>query len=161
MSTPGYLIFSGITGLGDFGTSRYGVLYRVAPPWLWQTGIIVAGITGYIVVAYVSARAMEVRIIGGDGVERIRRARHLALTSYLTGGAVSVAIGMLNPIGLRIVIESSIASSLGASSGLLWMMQFLSLKTSSPAPILAFGRSRRWIAIGGITTIVYAVVFGP
>ena len=160
MAATGYLLFSGITGLGDFGTSRYGVLYQVTPAGLWRIVITIAGIASYILIAYISARAMD-RIIGGGGVERIRRARHLALTSYLTGGAVSVAIGLLNPLGLRIVVESAVASSLGASSGLLWMMQFLYWKTSSSAPVLTFGRSWRWIATGGIATLVYALVFGP
>jgi hypothetical protein len=160
MGATGYLLFSGITGIGDFGTSQDGVLYQATPAWAWQAGITLLGLVSYLWVAIILAHAMD-RIIGGTGVERIRRARLLALTSYLTGGVVSVLIGLLNPLGIFIVLVSSVASSLGGSSGLLWIMQLLKRKTTSPAPLLQITRDWRWIAVGIIVTVLYAVILGP
>ena len=40
-----------------------------------------------------------------------------------------VSIGLLNPQGLAIVLISSVASSLGGTSGFLWMMQLVKPST--------------------------------
>ncbi len=159
MSATGYLLFSGFSGLGDFGTSRDGLFYQATPAWAWQIGLIIVGIASYMLIAFMAARAMG-RIIGGTGVERIHRARMLALTSYLTGGILAVLIGLLNPLGIIIVLESAAASTLGGSSGLLWMMQLLDRKATSPAPMLQIQRSWRWIAVGGLVVLLYAGILG-
>ncbi len=160
MSATGYLLFSGITGVGDFGISRDGLLYQAAPEWLWRAGLTIAGIVSYFLTVRISVREIDQRI-GGMGRPRIRYARHLALTSYLTGAVVSIAVGLLNPHGLVIVALSAAASSLGASSGLLWMMQLLNRNQQVPMPGLIIERSWGWILLGSIITIVYALVLGP
>ena len=40
MTAAGYLLFSGFTGLGDFGTSRDGALYLAQPEWLWRLALV-------------------------------------------------------------------------------------------------------------------------
>ena len=160
MLATGYLLFSGVSGLGDFGTSRDGVFYQATPAWAWQIALTIVGIASYFLIAFIAAQAMD-SIIGGAGVERIHRARLLALTSYLTGGVVAVLIGLLNPLGIIIVLESAAASSLGGSSGLLWMMQLLKRKAASPASPLRFERSWRWIAASVLLVLLYAGILGP
>jgi hypothetical protein len=83
------------------------------------------------------------------------------LTSYLTGGAVAVLIGLLNPQGIVIVMLSSIASSLGGTIGLIFMMQWLQRQPQVQGPGLYFGRSWTWIGIAVVVTVAYAAVFGP
>lgn len=51
--------------------------------------------------------------------------------------------------------------SLGATSGLLWMMQLLDRKRSVAAPGLVIPRRWGWIAAGVAVTLVYAAVLGP
>ena len=160
MSATGYLIFSGISGVGDFGTSRDGVFYQAAPEWLWRIALTIVGIASYMLIISMSVRAIDQRI-SGVGRARIRYARKLALTSYLTGAVVSIAIGLLNPYGLIIVALSAAAGSLGATSGLLWMMQLLDRNRQVPAPGLIVQRRWWWIMLGGTVTVVYAVVLGP
>jgi hypothetical protein len=160
MSATGYLLFSGISGIGDFGTGPDGVFYQAAPEWLWRSALTLVGMASYMGVIYLAAGLISPRI-AGLGQERIRAARLLANTSYLTGAVVSILIGLLNPLGLIIVVTSSAASSLGATSGLLWMMQLLDRKLEVPAPGLTFARSWLWIALGAIVTVVYALVLGP
>jgi hypothetical protein len=160
MAATGYLFFSGISGIGDFGTSRDGVFYQAAPAWLWRIILTIAGIASYILIISVAVRAIDQRI-SGAGSARIRYARQLALISYLTGAVVSIAIGLLNPHGLMIVAISAAASSLGATSGLLWMMQLLDRNRQILAPGLIVQRSWGWIVLGGIATVVYALIFGP
>ena len=160
MAATGYLLFSGITGIGDFGTSRDGLIYQAAPELLWRILLTLAGTASYAYVAYIAVRTIDPHI-RGEGRRRIRYASLMALTSYLTGACVSIAIGLFNPHGLVIVLSSSAASSLGASSGLLWMMQWLDRKRQVSSPGLTFRRSWAWIAAGAVVTILYALVLGP
>jgi hypothetical protein len=160
MSATGYLLFSGFSGIGDFGLERDGLLYQAAPAWLWRLGLTIVGIASYILVISFAVREIAPRI-GGAGVARVRYARHLTLISYLTGAVVSIAIGLLNPYGLIIVAISAAASSLGATSGLLWMMQLLKRDQQAAVPWLTLGRSWGWIVVGGIATIAYALILGP
>ena len=160
MAAIGYLLFSGITGIGDFGTGSDGVFYQANPEWLWRTVLTLLGIAGYFLVIYWAVRQLEPTIPGLDRA-RIRFARGLANTSYLTGAVVSIGIGLLNPHGFVIVAISSAASSLGATSGLLWMMQLLDRSHEVPGPGLVITRSWRWIVLGVFATCVYAVLLGP
>ena len=160
MATTGYLLFSGLTGIGDFGTAADGVLYQASPEWLWRTVFTLAGIASYFLIIYWAVRLLDPRIAGLDRA-RIRFARGLANTSYLTGAVVSIGIGLLNPHGFVIVAISSAASSLGATSGLLWMMQLLDREREVPGPGLVIPRSWRWIATCLLVTVGYALILGP
>ncbi len=160
MSATGYLLFSGVSGLGDFGTTRDGLFYQAAPEWLWRLILSLTGLACYILVILVSVRTIDPRI-AGQGRTRIHDARGFTLISYLTGAAVSILTGLLNPHGLVIVLVSSAASSLGATSGLLWMMQLLDREKRVPAPGLVFSRRWAWIALGVIVTVMYAAILGP
>ena len=160
MTATGYPLFSGVTGLGDLGTSRDGALYLASPEWLWRLVLVVLGGAGYALVIYLSLGRMD-QIIGGEGNERVRRAQRLALTSYVSGAVMSVLIGLLNPEGFIIVIISAAASSLGGTSGLAWMMQLLDRSKSSPAAPLRLDRSWAWVTVGFVVTAIYAIVFGP
>lgn len=160
MTAAGYLMFSGITGLGDFGTSRDGALYLARPEWLWRLASAVIGVAGYALVIYLSLREMD-KLIGGEGTVRVAHAQKLALTSYLTGTLMSVIIGLLNPQGIVIVLISAAASTLGGTSGLAWMMQMLNRKQISSTSPLRLERSWFWVSMGFIVAILYAVILGP
>jgi len=160
LTATGYLLFSGVSGLGDFGTSRDGVIYQLEPEWLWRVLLILAGLGGYYGSIYFSLRRMAA-IIGGSGLERVQRAQRLSLTSYLTGGIVSVLIGFLNPLGIVIVLISAAAASLGGTSALAWMMQLLSRKIETSSPLLSLQRSWAWIGVALVGVLLYAAVLGP
>ncbi|MGH8611965.1 MAG: hypothetical protein ACREYF_07955 [Gammaproteobacteria bacterium] len=160
MTAMGYLLFSGITGLGDLGTSRDGALYLARPDWLWRLASVGLGGAGYALVIYLSLRKMD-ELIGGEGIQRVGQAQKLALTSYLTGSLMSVLIGLLNPHGLIIVLISAAASSLGGTSGLAWMMQLLDREKSSLAAPLPLERNWSWVIAGFVVTILYALILGP
>jgi hypothetical protein len=160
MDAAGYALFSGASGQGDLGTTGEGALHGATPEWLWRVGLFALGVVTYRWVMRIAVAAIEPRVSGsGDG--RIRSARLTALTSYLTGGAVAVLIGLLNPQGIVIVLLSSIASSLGGTIGLLFMMQWLKRQPHAQAPGLYFARSWSWITIAVVVTAAYAAIFGP
>jgi hypothetical protein len=160
MGAAGYPLFSGVSGLGDLGTTTDGALRGATPEWAWRAVEAAAGLIAYIAVVRYAARALEPRL-SGVGVTRIRPARLTTLWSYFTGAAVYLAIGILNPYGLVIVITSALASSMGGTSGLLWMTRLLKREPSAHGPGIYFGRSWTWIIVAAAITLGYAAVFGP
>jgi hypothetical protein len=160
IDATGYPLFSGISGLGDLGTSNDGALKGLTPEWAWRIAEAVAGLLAYIAVVYYAALTIAPRL-GGVGRARIRGARITFTWSYVAGAAVYLAIGLLNPRGLVILVTSALASSMGGTSGLLWMSRVLGPEPSAQAAGIRFGRSWGWIIAAAALTLGYAVVFGP
>ena len=160
MIAAGYLLFSGMLGIGDLGMDQYGVFYQAQPEWLYRVALTVLGLLAYYGVILLSLRKMD-SFIGGEGEERIARAQKLSLTSYLTGGVVAVLIGFLNPHGIIIVLISSVASCLGGTSGLAWMMQLLDRKKMTGNAPFALERSWVWVIFSVVFVLAYAIVLGP
>ncbi len=159
MGSTGYLLFSGVSGIGDFGTASDGVFYQATPEWLWRIALSIVGIVGYLLVVRFAVRRID-QHIGGEGRTRIRNGLRIAWISYFTGAVLYVAIGLLNPHGLIIVATSAAASSLGGTSGLLWMMEWLDRKKQIESG-LTIQRSWGWIALGLIVIVIYATILGP
>ncbi len=160
MTAAGYMLFSGVAGIGDLGTGEYGVFYQVQPEWIYRVGLAILGAAGYYGVIRVSIRKMD-SFIGCEGVERVNRAQMISLVSYLTGGLVAVLIGLLNPYGLVIVLVSSVASSMGGTSGLAWMMQLLDRRKNTGDAPFTMKRSWDWIALSIVFLLAYTIIFGP
>lgn len=160
MVATGYLLFSGVSGIGDLGMGPNEGLHGLQPEWLVRVGLVIAGLASYIGVILVSIRKMDT-FIGGEGNERVGRAQMLSLTAYLTGGIISVLIGFLNPHGIIIVLISSVASGMGGTSGMAWMMQLLNRKKNTGEAPFTLGRHWGWIAGSAAFLVVYAAVLGP
>ena len=151
----GYFLFSGIAGIGDWGVEEGGVLHGVAHQGVLRVVMAAFGGVAYFVLGRM-AGVMMGWMIGGDNSRQT--ARKLAWTAYFSGGVMAVLIGLMNPLGIIIVLESSMASSLGGTSGLMWQHMF-----APPAPEANFTLTRNylWIALGVLAAAAYAVVFGP
>ena len=160
MVAAGYVLFSGVAGIGDLGTGQYGVFYQAQPEWVVRVGLAILGAASYYGVVRFAIRMMDT-FIGGAGTERIDRAQRIALVSYLTGGVVAVLIGLLNPYGLVIVLTSSVASSLGGTSGMAWMMHLLDRQKDTGETPFSMGRSWGWIAMSAVFLLAYTLLFGP
>lgn len=160
MTATGYLLFSGALGLGDFGTDRDGVLFELSPEWAWRIAITLLGLAGYAYSMRKSIVVME-GLIGGGGIERVYRALRIALTSYLTGGLVSIIAGLFNPLGVIIVLISAAAASLGGTSGIAWEMTIMKRDRETGREPLVVKRDWKWVGVGLVMVLVYAVVFGP
>ncbi len=160
MTAAGYALFSGVSGIGDFGTGRDGAFYAIDPEWVVRVVLAVTGGVAYVWVVGFCAREIAPHA-GGTGALRIGCARRTVLISYFTGAGLSLLIGLLNPYGILIVATSALASSMGGTSGLIWMMKRLDSKDVVPGPGLYFSRSWVWIAIALISSLAYAAIFGP
>jgi len=160
MTAAGYMLFSGVAGIGDLGTAPGGALQGVQPEWLWRAALAVLGGICYLWVVRYMARRLEPRL-NATGRDRIHYAKRVTLISYLTGAAAYLVIGLFNPHGLVILLTSALASSMGGTSGLVWFDSRLNAKGDAAGPGLYFSRSWSWIAIALVVTLIYGAVFGP
>ncbi len=151
----GYFFFSGIAGIGDWGTGPEGVLYGLS--WALVARVVMAagGIGIYVWLARQGANFLG-RITGGD---HFGAAQTISYAAYITGGIAAISIGFLNPLGWIIVLESSVASSLGGTSGLFWGIRMMKRDLKGVDFDLPFNLI--WLVLGAIAIGVYAVVFGP
>ncbi len=160
MEATGYMMFSGIFGMGDLGTEDGGAAHGVQPLWLYRTFMGIVGLLAYLAVIFVSIKRFDL-FIGGSQRERVRRAHWISLIAYLSGAFTAIGIGLLNPEGVMIVLTSTIPSSMGGTSGMMWMMQWLNREKVTGMNPFRLERNWYWIGSSILTVLLYASVFGP
>ena len=158
MTAFGYMMFSGVAGIGDLGIGDDGVLHGVAMQWLWR--IVMAGV-GYFFYDRCVVWSMRTLagIIGGRE-DRPQRVQRIALLTYIAGAVTCIVIGLLNPEGIVIVLTSAGAASLGGTSGFAWGPPRTRVGAGD-SDAATFPRSWAWIAISAVIVLAYAIVFGP
>lgn len=157
LQATGYWMFSGIGNVGDWAQLVAGM----EPHWMYRAVLALVGAAGYWSAIVLGLRTLNPLL--GDGPDRLARARTLAFVPYLTGGALYVAAGLLNPVSPLLVLISAAAASFGGTSALAWMTDLLrrpSYPAASAAPV-AIDRSLGWIAVAAATAIIFVAILGP
>ncbi len=158
LHATGYLLFSGIGNIGDWAA----VINGLEPAWLWHTAMaVIGGVTYWLSVRY--ALITMAPFIGGEPPERYRRALPLMIIPYITGAALYLAAGALNPVGLMMVAISAAPASLGGTSGLAWGPQYLRgnvIPRTTDVPI-SISRNIRWIITATIVVLLFVAILGP
>ena len=154
MQPAGYLLFSGVTGVGDWA--------RVVGDH--ATARIALAVCG--AVAYGGAVAVSLRWVArfaGGHPDRQRLAVRLTVVPYVAGGLLYAAAGLLNPIGIEIMLISSVAAGFGGTSGLAWMAQLLHDEKRWPAvpEPLSVPDRRGWWGFAAVTATAYIAILGP
>ncbi len=154
----GYLLYSGIGGIGDWAR----VVEGLGSPWLLRGGMaLVGGLLYFIVAPRLLGPPLD-PFLGTDPVIRSARARRLCLLPYLAGSATMVVAGTLNPYGWQVVLISAVAAGLGGTSLLAWYFGIpRKPSVGTPADPLAIERSWAWIAAGAVVLTFFVVVLGP
>jgi len=154
----GYLLFSGIGGIGDW--SR--VIQGAQPALLFRLALVVPGALLYFVVAPRLLMPALDPFLGRDPEARVARARRLSLIPYFAGAATLVLAGLLNPLGIKIVLISAAAASLGGTSLLAWYPTIPRTPSSYATDVpLGITRSIPWIVAAVIATAFFVFVLGP
>jgi hypothetical protein len=159
LAAGGYFLFSGIGNFGDWAA----VVAGWQPALAWRVGLIALGTVTYFLL-FVPLCLRELRpFLGKDAEIRVRRARLLTLTPYLTAGILSCVAGALNPIGPLLILVSAAAASFGGNSALAWMWTLLRgpLIPSSDLQMPEIERSQTWMVAAVILAIVFIVGLGP
>jgi hypothetical protein len=154
----GYFMFSGVAGIGDWTC----VIAGLPMPWLWRLVMAATGGLPYFVIMLSAMRRLA-PFVGDSKLERYRRALTLSIVPYLTGSALFIISGLLNPAGVMLVLISAVAASVGGTCGFLWRPQFFldpdfRLTGEEPIPI---ARSCAWIAVATVVGVVFVIVLGP
>lgn len=148
----GYFMFSGVMNFGDWAA----VIKGLHPAWAWRLGLILLGAASYYASMLLVAAAL--RPFQRDDKHRTRV---LSWTPYFTDGVLATLAGVLNPAGLFYVVASALPATLGANAGLLSLPGMLRNKqpdTDDRAGTIT--RSRGWIALGAIASLLFIVVMG-
>ena len=154
----GYLLYSGIGGIGDWAR----VIEGARPAALYRLALVVSGALLYFVVAPRLLMPALDPFLGREPDARVARARQLSLIPYLVGAGTLVAAGLLNPLGMKIVLISAAAASLGGTSLLAWYPAI----PRAPSPYatdvpLGITRGVPWIVAGVIAMAFFVLVLGP
>jgi len=154
----GYLLFSGIGGIGDWAR----VIEGARPAILFRLALVVSGALLYFVIAPRLLMPALDPFLGREPDARVARARRLSLVPYLAGSGTMVVAGLLNPLGMKIVLISAAAASLGGTSLLAWYPAIprapSSFATDAPLEIT---RGIPWIVAAVIATVIFVLVLGP
>lgn len=157
MDAFGYLLFSGVLGVGDWVKVTGGW----QPAAVWRTALALVGAGLYFGLTPRLIMPGLWPFVGG-GPDREQRAKRLCLTAYLTGGALYVVAGLFNPYGLQLVLISAAAASLGGTSLLAWFPDMKARKTPATGDTpVAVGPSRRWMVAGAVAAALFVAVLGP
>ena len=152
----GYLLFSGIGGIGDWKA----VVEGLEPHAAYRTGLAVAGALLYFIVAprWLAphfAGFLDPAVPAGPQVWRLVR------MPYLIGGCVFVLAGLLNPYGLKLVLISAAAASFGGTSLLIWYPFDKVAPVQRGSEHFTVIRSRAWLCAAAVTLLVFVGVLGP
>jgi len=153
MQATGYLLFSGVAGIGDWAT----VVANLPGEGAWRIVMAVVGALTYVLVVRRSMRWLGARLDADSPRARIRAGYRLTLPAYAAGAALQITAGTLDPGGAALLMISGVAASLGGTSGLAWGPQLMprDIDRAAPATSLIIERDWRWI----IAALVFAVAF--
>jgi hypothetical protein len=154
----GYLLFSGVAGIGDWAS----VIDGFSPSWLWRATLAVVGGVSYFLVMRVAMIRLG-PFIGGERRSRYRRALALSVIPYVAGSALYIVSGLFNPAGTALVVASAVASSVGGTCGFLWAPQLLLGEGIPPTsdPFTPIVRNWGWIGGAGVVMLLFIGVLGP
>ncbi len=154
LTGAGYFFFSGVSNFGDWADFIQGL----HPAWLWHLGLIVVGILAYYASILLIGTSLIRRM--GAPLSDASRFRRLTLIPYFTAIVTATLAGLLNPLGMKYVLLSAVASTAGGLSGLCWMRPYIPKKIT-PGPAQFVPRSYSWIALSLVFGLIFIFVFGP
>lgn len=142
LSGAGYFLFSGVLGVGDWeeviaGVPRYTAL-RVA--------MAIFGALLYVVAMRWIARCLQPFVAG------VQEYNPLARLAYCTACAMDCLAGAFDPLGVHLLLISTIPAVFGGFSGLLWADAFLP-NTRVEEPLTVRPSVALWVSavvIGGL-----------
>ncbi len=155
-SASGYLLFSGVTGLGDLGPSGEGGLAPLPLPYVWRGCFAVVGAATYAGLVMVGMRRLTAMI--GNGPETKRARRNIAHGFYAALCVAAVLASLPNPMGLVITLTSAAAASIGGHAGLI-AIGYATRNEGEPRAFV-IGRRLWLLALGIAASFAFALILG-
>jgi len=154
LTGSGYFFFSGVSNFGDWAQ----VVAGLHPHWMWMVLLTVTGAIAY----YASLRALGAALVRYMGIPREEKPRLKQLTwnLYFSVLVLSVAAGLMNPLGIKVVLESAVAAAAGGNAGLLWLRYYVPRGTVPQRSGDGVARGYAWIAAAAVILVPYIFVLG-
>lgn len=148
LSGAGYFLFSGVLGAGDWGQIIDGLPHHAA----LRVAMAIFGALLY------AASVRWIALSLQPFVAERREYNTLGRMPYLVACAVDCLAGAFDPLGVRLLLISTIPAVFGGHSGLLWADVFLpKQRVQNP---LAVQRSVAWWAAAVVMAGLFVVVLG-
>ncbi|MGA9586637.1 MAG: hypothetical protein WBQ95_14990 [Terracidiphilus sp.] len=147
-SGAGYFMFSGIFGFGDWEQVIAGLAHQA----LLRTAMAIFGLVLYVFVAWLLAIAVRPFCQAREDYNIIGR------LPYLASGLFSCAAGAFDPLGIKLLLESTIPAAFGGSSGMLWLDGLI--PRPLPESRLVVPREPAWWIGASLFAIAYIVILG-
>ncbi len=147
-SGTGYFMFSGIFGFGDWQQVIAGLPHQA----LLRTVMSIVGLGLYVLVAWRLAVAVRPFCATRGAYNVIGRLPYLASCIF------SCAAGILDPLGIKLLLESTIPAAFGGSSGMLWLDGMI--PRPLPETSLVVPRRVAWWVFAAVFGLAYIVILG-
>jgi hypothetical protein len=147
-SGAGYFLFSGVFGFGDWQQVIEGLPHQA----ILRTVMALFGAAFYVLVAWLLAIAVRPFCGARRDYNLIGR------LPYLAACAFSCIAGAFDPLGIKLLLVSTIPAAFGGSSGMLWLDNLI--PRPLPEEPLLVARQPAWWIVAAIFSVVYVVVLG-
>ena len=144
----GYFLFSAISGFGDWNEVIRGLSHQV----VLRTGMAFFGAATYLLAVWLLARSARPFIADNRTYNIVGRLPYCAATLF------SCAAGALDPLGVKLLLISTIPAAFGGSSGLLWADSLLPRTT--PERTLRVRRQIAWWWAAAVLGGLYIAFIG-
>jgi hypothetical protein len=148
LAGAGYFLFSGITGFGDW----YEVIRGVPHQFVVRVGMTLFGAALYVFV--VRLLAVSIRPF----VKERRTYNVVGRLPYYVAGLFSCAAGALDPLGIKLLLVSTIPAAFGGSSGLMWADALM--PRGAPERELVVQKAPVWWIAAVVLGVSYVVLLG-
>lgn len=148
LSGAGYFMFSGVFGFGDWQEVLDGLPHYFA----LRVTMALSGLVLYVAFAWLLARAVWPFCPTRSSYNVVGRLPYLAACGF------NCLAGAFDPMGIRLLLISTIPAVFGGSSGMLWLDGFLP-RPLTVSPLIIERRVVWWI-FAVIFGIAYVLVLG-
>jgi hypothetical protein len=157
LNGTGYLMFSGLLGIGDWSV----VVAGLEPQTLWRGALAIAGVVLYVAaIRWIAARAISfVR----QGLLSRHELQRLVFPAYVAGGLLFVAGSALNRIDPMLILTSGVSSGFAAMAGLVVVPGIVERRTQAFAPVTASPLSFHLgcVIAGAVVALLFVAILGP
>jgi len=147
-SGAGYFLFSGVFGFGDWQQVIAGLPHQAG----LRTAMAVFGAVLYFLVAWLLAVAVRPFCSIRADYNVIGRMPYLASCIF------SCTAGAFDPLGIKLLLVSTIPAAFGGSSGMLWLDGLI--PRPLPKSRLVVPRRPAWWIVAAVFAVAYIVVLG-
>jgi hypothetical protein len=146
----GYFMFSGIFGFGDWNEVISGMPYHAA----LRVGMTLGGTALYVAVVRWLAVTVKPFVPERSMYNTVGR------LPYCAAGLFSCAAGLFDPLGVPLLLVSTMPAAFGGSSGLLWADSLMPRGPATEPPTFV-RRDVVWWGAAAVIGGAYIAVLGP